>query len=542
MQHDQHSRLVIGRLLTAPAVRNPDEILYDAAANGGAGRRLSYGQFQGRIARLGAALARLGLGPGATVAVMDWDSVRYLECFFAVPMAGATLHTVNIRLSPEQILYTINHAMDDAILCHSDFLPVLLPLLPRIARPVKLVLLTDAADAPLPPGFVGEYEALLAAETGDFVFPDLAEDTRATLFYTTGTTGDPKGVSYSHRQLVLHTLAVTAGLGTVPGQGGIKQGDVYMPITPLFHVHGWGFPYIATFLGLRQIYPGRYDPARLLSLIAAHRVTFSHCVPTILAMLLAAPGAAAVDLTRWKVLIGGAALPEGLAARARARGIDVHAAYGMSETCPFLTIADMSASQHSDEIALRTATGRPAPLVELRVVGPDLADVPHDARTTGEVVVRAPWLTDGYLRAEAASAELWAGGWLHTGDVGHMSANGTLRITDRLKDVIKSGGEWVSSLALESIASTAPGVAEVAAVGVPDERWGERPVLVAALTEGDAAEAAIRQRIGAAIAAGDLPKWAAPERICRVASLPKTSVGKIDKKLIRKMLAAGEIA
>ncbi len=542
MQHDHHSRLVIGRLLTAPAVRNPDESLYDAAANGGAGRRLSYGQFQGRIARLGAALARLGLGPGATVAVMDWDSVRYLECFFAVPMAGATLHTVNIRLSPEQILYTINHAMDDAILCHSDFLPVLLPLLPRIARPVKLVLLTDAADAPLPPGFVGEYEALLAAETGDFVFPDLAEDTRATLFYTTGTTGDPKGVSYSHRQLVLHTLAVTAGLGTVPGQGGIKQGDVYMPITPLFHVHGWGFPYIATFLGLRQIYPGRYDPARLLSLIAAHRVTFSHCVPTILAMLLAAPGAAAVDLTRWKVLIGGAALPEGLAARARARGIDVHAAYGMSETCPFLTIADMSASQQSDEIALRTATGRPAPLVELRVVGPDLADVPHDARTTGEVVVRAPWLTDGYLRAEAASAELWAGGWLHTGDVGHMSANGTLRITDRLKDVIKSGGEWVSSLALESIASTAPGVAEVAAVGVPDERWGERPVLVAALTEGDAAEAAIRQRVGAAIAAGDLPKWAAPERICRVASLPKTSVGKIDKKLIRKMLAAGEIA
>lgn len=542
MQHPPHSQLLIGRLLTAPAVRNPDESLHDAAANGGAGRRLSYGQFHGRIARLGAALARLGLGPGATVAVMDWDSVRYLECFFAVPMVGATLHTVNIRLSPEQILYTLNHAEDDAILCHSDFLPVLLPLLPRIARPVTLVLLTDAADAPLPPGFAGEYEALLAAEGGDFAFPDLAEDTRATLFYTTGTTGDPKGVSYSHRQLVLHTLAVAAGLGTVPGQGGLKQGDVYMPITPLFHVHGWGFPYIATFLGLRQIYPGRYDPARLLALIAAHQVTFSHCVPTILAMLLAAPEAEATDLSRWKVLIGGAALPEGLASRARARGIDVHAAYGMSETCPFLTIADMAASQHSDEIGLRTATGRAAPLVELRVIGPDFQDVPHDARTTGEVVARAPWLTAGYLRAEAASAELWAGGWLHTGDVGHMSANGTLRITDRLKDVIKSGGEWVSSLALESIASTAPGVAEVAAVGVPDERWGERPVLVAALTGGDAAEAGIRQRIGAAIAAGDLPKWAAPERICRVAALPKTSVGKIDKKLIRKMLAAGEIA
>lgn len=542
MEHPPHALLSIGRLLTAPAVRNPDECLHDAAANGGAGRRLSYAEFHGRIARLGAALARLGMGQGATVAVMDWDSVRYLECFFAVPMVGATLHTVNIRLSPEQILYTINHAMDDAILCHSDFLPVLLPLLPRISRPVSLVLLTDTPGDPLPPGFAGEYEALLAAEGGDYAFPDLPEDTRATLFYTTGTTGEPKGVSYSHRQLVLHTLAVTAGLGTVPGQGGLKQGDVYMPITPLFHVHGWGFPYIATFLGLRQIYPGRYDPARLLALIGAHRVTFSHCVPTILAMLLAAPEAAAVDLSRWKVLIGGAALPQGLAARARARGIDVHAAYGMSETCPFLTVADMAASQHSDEIGLRTATGRAAPLVELRVVGPGLADVPHDARTTGEVVARAPWLTAGYLRNETASAELWAGGWLHTGDVGHISANGTLRITDRLKDVIKSGGEWVSSLALESIASTVPGVAEVAAVGVPDERWGERPVLVAVLTDGDAAEAGIRQRIGAAITAGDLPKWAAPERICRVESLPKTSVGKIDKKLIRRMLADGEIA
>lgn len=542
MEHPPHARLLIGRLLTAPAVRNPDESLHDAAANGGAGRRLSYAEFHSRIARLGAALARLGLGKGATVAVMDWDSVRYLECFFAVPMLGATLHTVNIRLSPEQILYTINHAMDDAILCHVDFLPVLLPLLPRISRPVRLVLLTDTPGDPLPPGFAGEYEALLAAEGGGFAFPDLPEDTRATLFYTTGTTGEPKGVSYSHRQLVLHTLAVTAGLGTVPGQGGLKQGDVYMPITPLFHVHGWGFPYIATFLGLRQIYPGRYDPARLLALIGAHRVTFSHCVPTILAMLLSAPGAAAVDLSRWKVLIGGAALPEGLAARARARGIDVHAAYGMSETCPFLTVADMAASQHSDEIGLRTATGRAAPLVELRVVGPGLVDVPRDARTTGEVVARAPWLTAGYLRNETASAELWAGGWLHTGDVGHISANGTLRITDRLKDVIKSGGEWVSSLALESIASTVPGVAEVAAVGVPDERWGERPVLVAVLTDGDLAEAGIRQRIGAAIAAGDLPKWAAPERICRVESLPKTSVGKIDKKLIRRMLADGEIA
>ncbi|HMS96959.1 MAG TPA: AMP-binding protein, partial [Tabrizicola sp.] len=301
-----------------------------------------------------------------------------------------------------------------------------------------------------------------------------------------------------------------------------------------------GFPYVATFLGLKQVYPGRYEPALLLALIAAHRVTFSHCVPTILAMLLAAPEAAGVDLSRWKVLIGGSALPEGLALQARARGIDIHAAYGMSETCPFVTHADMVASQSSGEIGIRTATGKPAAMVEVRVVDPEMRDVPQDGRTTGEVIARAPWLTQGYLRNAAGTEELWAGGWMHTGDVGHMSPDGTLRITDRLKDVIKSGGEWVSSLTLESLASTVAGVREVAAVGVPDDRWGERPVLVAVI-EGEA-ETAIRARLLAAVTAGDLPKWAVPERIIAVAAIPKTSVGKLDKKRIRAMLASGEIA
>ncbi|MBL9045838.1 MAG: fatty acid--CoA ligase [Tabrizicola sp.] len=526
--------LSIGQLLRTPAGRNPDETVHD-----GEGGARSYTELNQSIDRLAAALTRLGLGPGSTIAVLDWDTPRYLECFFAVPMIGATLHTVNIRLSPEQVLFTINHAEDDAILCHEDFLPVLLPLLPRVARPAVLVLLSDRDDAAVPEGFAGQLSALMAAEAPGFAYPDLPEETRATLFYTTGTTGDPKGVSYSHRQLVLHTLAVTADLGTVPGRGGIKRDDVYMPITPLFHVHGWGFPYLATFLGLKQVYPGRYEPSRLLALIAEHQVTFSHCVPTILAMLLAAPGAAEVDLSRWKVLIGGSALPEGLALQARARGIDIHAAYGMSETCPFVTHADMVASQSSEEIGIRTATGRPAALVEVRVVDPEMRDVPQDGRTTGEVITRAPWLTQGYLRNAAGTAELWAGGWMHTGDVGHMAPDGTLRITDRLKDVIKSGGEWVSSLTLESLASTIEGVREVAAVGVPDDRWGERPVLVAVI-EGEV-EPAIRARLLAAVAAGDLPKWAVPERIIAVAAIPKTSVGKLDKKRIRAMLASGEM-
>lgn len=531
---DRGFGLSIGQLLKSPVGRDPDQTVHD-----GDGGILTYRALHAGIDRLAAGLSRLGLGPGSTVAVLDWDSPRYLQLFFAVPMIGATLHTVNVRLSPEQILYTINHAEDDAILCHEDFLPVLLPLLPRVTRPAVLVLLSDRSDAPLPAGFTGELSALMAAEGPGFVYPDLPEDTRATLFYTTGTTGDPKGVSYSHRQLVLHTLAVTADLGTVPGRGGIKRDDVYMPITPLFHVHGWGFPYVATFLGLKQIYPGRYEPSRLLGLIARHQVTFSHCVPTILAMLLAAPEAAGVDLSRWKVLIGGSALPEGLALQARARGIDVHAAYGLSETCPFVTHADMVASQSSEDIGVRTATGRPAALVEVRVVDPEMRDVPQDGRSTGEVIARAPWLTQGYLRNEGGTAELWAGGWMHTGDVGHMAADGTLRITDRLKDVIKSGGEWVSSLVLESIASTVPGVREAAAVGVPDERWGERPVLVVVVE--DEVEPLIRARLLAAVQAGDLPKWAVPERICLVTAIPKTSVGKLDKKRIRAMLALGEL-
>lgn len=534
---DPHFHLNIRQLLQAPVGRNPEEVILD-----GNGQARTYRQFHDRIARLGHVLTSLGLAKGCTVAVMDWDTPRYLECFFAIPMLGATLHTVNIRLSPEQILYTINHAEDDAILCHEDFLPLLLPLLPRLTRPVALILLTDRPGADVPEGFAGDYEALLASAPPGFTFPILPEDTRATLFYTTGTTGDPKGVSYSHRQLVLHTLAVAADLCSVPGRGGLKRDDVYMPITPLFHVHGWGFPYIATFLGLRQVYPGRYEPARLLSLIAEQGVTFSHCVPTILAMVLGATEAAATDLSRWKVLIGGSALSEGLARQALAKGIDVHAAYGMSETCPFVTHADIIASQVSKDVTIRTATGRPAPMVEVRVIGPDMADVPADGRSTGEVIARAPWLTKGYIKQPEASVNLWRDGWLHTGDVGHMSPDGTLRITDRLKDVIKSGGEWVSSLVLENLASTVPGLIEVAAVGVPDDRWGERPVLVAVTDGRDGLGAEIRARLKGAVSAGDLPKWAIPDRICQVAALPRTSVGKIDKKRIRQMLQTGEIA
>src|SRR5499426_1967012 len=267
--------LLIKHLLHTPLQRAPEqEIVYRAL------KRYNYYAFRRRISQLATGLSQLGVGPGATVAVMDWDSHRYLECYFAVPMMGAALHTVNIRLSPEQILYTINHAEDDVILVHADFLPLLEGIKDQIRRVKKFVVLTDGEAPPATTLEVApEYEAMLEASGEDYEFPDFDENTRATIYYTTGTTGAPKGVYFSHRQLVLHTLAVLAAFGCAGRQGRLHRDDVYMPITPMFHAHAWGFPYAATLLGLKQVYPGRYAPDALLNLIAEERATFSHCVP-----------------------------------------------------------------------------------------------------------------------------------------------------------------------------------------------------------------------------------------------------------------------
>jgi fatty-acyl-CoA synthase len=374
--------LTIRRLLETPIARDPrQEIVYRDL------RRLTYADLQARVHRLAGALAALGVKPGDTVAVMDYDSHRYLEAFFAVPMMGAVLHTINVRLSPEQILYTIEHAEDDVLLVHADFLPILETIRGRIDTVRAFVLLADDA-APAPPTvpFAGEYEALLAAAPERYAFPDLDEETRATTFYTTGTTGLPKGVWFTHRQLVLHTLGTLAALASAP-HASFRRGDVYMPITPMFHVHAWGMPYIATMLGVKQVYPGRYAPDVLLGLIAREGVTFSHCVPTILHMLLRAPGSDGVDLSRWKVLVGGAALPTPLARAALARGIDAVVGYGMSETCPVLTIAHLDpadlAAPADAQAELRTRTGRALPLVDLRILDEDHAEVASDGTKGG---------------------------------------------------------------------------------------------------------------------------------------------------------------
>jgi len=537
--------LTIAHILAHGVAKAPQqEIIYADRV------RHTYATLDERVRRLASALSKLGVRPGSTVAVMDWDSHRYLECFFAVPMMGAVLHTVNIRMSPDQVLYTINHAQDDLILVNAEFASMLEGIRERIRPGVKLVLVNDGTAAPaskLP--FDAEYESMLAEASPTFAFPTLREETRATTFYTTGTTGLPKGVYYSHRQLVLHTLAVSHALGSA-AHATFGPGDVYMPITPMFHVHAWGLPYLATLLGAKQVYPGRYVPDVLLGLIRRERVTFSHCVPTILQMMLTSPAAREVDLGKWKVIIGGSALPAALARSALERGIDVIAGYGMSETCPILTLAHvLPAMRDSDidrQLGYRCKAGRPIPFVQLRIVDAGMQDVPHDGSSQGEVVVRSPWLTQGYLGEAERSEELWRGGWLHTGDVGVIDADGYLKIVDRIKDVVKTGGEWVSSLDIEDLILRAPGIAEAAVIGVPVDKWGERPVAFVTLKAGTAAptEDAIRRHVAQFAEQGLISKYGVPDRIHVVDAIPKTSVGKLDKKVIRAKLRdlAGEKA
>ena len=538
--------LLIKGLLNGPLQHAPQQqIINDGLSS------YSYVEFIERLNRFGQLLERFGVGQGDVVAIMDWDTHRYLESFFAVPMLGATLHTVNIRLSPSQIAYTIDHAEDDVILFHVDFLPLLEDVMPQVKRDVRLIIMRDSPDIELPQTMLqieAIFDELFLNTDPYFSFPDFDENIRATTFYTTGTTGDPKAVAYSHRQLVLHTMGILATLGPMSASNRFHNRDVYMPITPMFHVHAWGFPYAATMLGLKQIYPGRYVPNRLMELVSEHKVTFSHCVPTILHMLLDCDAAASADLSNWKVIIGGSALPRGLAERALARGINLFSAYGLSETCPFLTVAHLDPNDEG-RIDARLKTGRPAAMVEIRVVDEAMNDVPRDGKTVGEIVARAPWLTKAYLKDEAATAALWHGGYMHTGDVGRFDEEGNLIITDRVKDVIKSGGEWVSSLTLENIASTIPGVAEVAAIGIPDPLWGERPMLLvvqdnpnkpAASDQKNAIQKMIKMAFKEASDAGVISKWAAPDRIDMVDEIAKTSVGKIDKKRLRAQIIEAE--
>jgi fatty-acyl-CoA synthase len=504
--------------------------------------RYKYQDMYERVHRLANGLASLGVKKGDVIGILDFDSHRSLECFFAIPMMGAIMHTLNYRLSPEQIIYTINHGGDSVILVHTDFLPLLEAIRGHLKTVKKIIVMTEDGKVPETKMAVdGEYDALLKASAVHYHFPDLDENTQATLFYTTGTTGDPKGVHFSHRQLVLHTLILAVTVGSYDMIGRFRSGDVYMPLTPMFHVHAWGVPYLATMLGVKQVYPGRYEPEMLLRLILTEKVTFSHCVPTIIHMLVTNPAAKKFDLSKWKVVIGGSALPRALAKAAMDLGIQIFSAFGMSETCPLVTAANLKGTMlgldDEKKLDVYIRTGLPAPLVEVEVMDSSGKILPHDGKSTGELVMRTPWLTNSYYKDPEKTAALWQDGWLHGGDVAYIDPEGYVQLTDRLKDVIKTGGEWVSSLDMENLASLHPAVSEAAVIGIPDAKWGERPLVILVLkpefkekVSADEMKAYMKKLADE----GKIPKYGIPERYEFVDALPRTSVGKINKIELRK--------
>ncbi|MEK6199919.1 MAG: fatty acid--CoA ligase [Psychrobacter sp.] len=532
----------------------------------------TYAEFFKRVNRLANVLKNMDLQAGDVVAVMDWDSHRYLEAYFAVPMSGMILQTVNVRLAEDKVLYTINHAKPKALLLNAEFEPMAKNYRHEAPSIEKIIWLDDAGfddigfegtgfegtgfddaeysednikakQVSMPDYVEGEYEAMLAAASDEFDFPDFDENTIATTFYTSGTTGDPKGVFFTHRQIVLQTLSSTlASALSAEGQGA-RYNDVYMPMTPLFHVHAWCWPYGATMIGLKQVYPGRYVSEVLVDLIERHKVTLSHGVPTILQMLIKEMATRGRKFNGLKLSVGGSKLNEGLAEAALESGIEFISGFGMSESCPVLArmaFGDQTnAMTTTEEINYRCLSGSPIMLVSMEIWDANGKALPMDGESTGELVVRAPWLTQSYFKNLDAGNELWRGGWMHTQDIACIAPDGTLKITDRLKDVIKSGGEWVSSLEVENILSFHPSVAEVAVIGVADEKWGERPLALVVLKPEhvDIKADAILALGHQAVEKGYLPKYGVPSEIKFLVEMPKTSVGKLDKKKMRMMYA-----
>ncbi len=554
--------LIIKQLLNRAKIASKDQTISYADKV-----TYTYAEFFKRINRLANVLKNMGLQAGDVVAVMDWDSHRYLEAYFAVPMSGMILQTVNVRLAEDKVLYTINHAKPKALLLNAEFEPMAKNYRHEAPSIEQIVWLDDtqyskdseygednyrghnreAKPTSMPDYVAGEYEVMLAAASDTFDFPDFDENTIATTFYTSGTTGDPKGVFFTHRQIVLQTLASTlASALNAEGQGA-RYNDVYMPMTPLFHVHAWCWPYGATMIGLKQVYPGRYLAPMLVDLIEQHKVTLSHGVPAILQMLLKEMATRGRKFDGLKLLLGGSKLNEGLAKAAIESGIEFMSGFGMSESCPVLSRAVFDDKTDSMEITeqlnYRCLSGSPIMLVSMEIWDENGTARPMDGQSTGELVIRAPWLTQSYFKNPDAGNKLWRGGWMHTQDIACMTADGTLSITDRLKDVIKSGGEWVSSLEVETILSFHPSVADVAVIGVPDEKWGERPLALVVLKPEyiDTKAEDILALGHQAVEKGYLPKYGVPSDIKFVLELPKTSVGKLDKKKMRMMHAEQSI-
>ena len=506
--------------------------------------RYDWVEFYDRIRGLASGLERMGVRKGTVVAVVDVDTNRYLEAYYAVPMLGATLHTVNIRLPPEHLGYTMAHAQDEFVIIRDEFVPLATKLAGSVKSLRGIVTMSDTGSAPSVPLMnVKFYDDLVKEGDPKFEFPELDEDTRATIFYTSGTTGMPKGVWFTHRQLVLHTLGTQLGLAGGLPQNRLEVRDVVMPLVPFFHVHSWGVPYGVGLNGQKIVLAGRYDPANILELISREKVTWSNMVPTVLNMILNCPTVTNYPeaLSKWKVSVGGGPLPREMAIRAQKLGINVMGGYGLSETAPVLTLAnptDRNIGLSKEELvdAVLVKTGIPIPLVAIRVVDPEMRDIPRDGKTAGEIVVRGPWLTSEYYKDPAKTEELWRGGWLHTGDMAVMDDEGYVNIVDRIKDAIKSGGEWIPTIILEDLLVRHPAVFEAAVIGAKDQRWGERPLAVVGLRPNQTATAdELKKHMEGFVAEGKLAKfWVPDDYIIIAETLPKTSTGKIDKKPLRE--------
>jgi fatty-acyl-CoA synthase len=492
-------------------------------------RRCSFGQLARRAAQLASALRRLGIKPGDRVGTFCWNTQEHLEAYLAVPSMGAVLHTLNIRLFADQLAYIINHAEDRIIIVEDSLVPALSAVVSRLERVEQFIVIGDGDASVL--GKVLRYETLLALEEPEYDWPAIDERSAAAMCYTSGTTGDPKGVVYSHRSTYLHSLAACSA-----DVFGLSQSDRVLLIVPLFHANAWGMPYASWLTGADLIMPGRFlQAAPLCRLIEAERPTFSGAVPTIWNDILHYTETNRADLSSLRLVTsGGSAVPRSLIERFKQRlGVQIMQAWGMTETSPLGAISrPPKGCRAEEELDWRAKSGRVTAGVELRLMDGD-RELPWDAKSIGEIEVRGPWITASYYRED--STEKFHDGWLRTGDVGTVDAKGFIQITDRAKDVIKSGGEWISSVELETRIMSHPDVMEAAVIGVPDERWDERPLACVVLKSGAATSVEdLRAHLASQVA-----KWWIPERWAILSEIPKTSVGKFDKKVLRAQLAEG---